>query len=615
MKRLIGQMQAKRGIAVALINPHLDRVCIVGAGGTGKTTLLETIISYFPKKDTVIIPAHVTTEKLLGEKNIHSFMQGKNQENNSLLYQAKVVITDQFTLMSESSQRLLVQLLKNREIQLQQHSHFSNGSQRAKWFYCLDQENQDKSMVKHAKVCVPLLPVFDRVERRNILLSVVHSEPEYGKEEIEKAKQRLSYVRASDEMLRLAVEVVLSSGCENQEADIDLIETARALAALDSEESVQSKHIQEAARYTVSHRMSERQESSLPEDSEQKASGETPENSSQDQDDSPANKESMLPDYDNYNQETSYESLLHEESLNNETVGDDYEDEVDQILTSLNVQSDLLFQNKHNSARGMNGKHQEGVIGGNGRMLRAVSRPTEAISLYHTLTAAAPYMQIRVPREGLALAIQKEDIRYKLKEKQQGYTILFLVDASRSIAAKQQMRMVKGAMMELLRQAYQKRDRIGLVTFQKTGAEEVLSFTNNFAVARRELEEIPTGGKTPLAAGLEKALQLCEKERRMQNNQATPYIVIMTDGHANETLKPGGTAAQARSEAYKTARRIAQKQYPVLVIDTKGGSNKFGLAEKLAAVIGGEYISLDVLIDENIVKTVQSRLRSKSRKK
>ncbi len=611
MKRLIGQMKAKRGIAAALINPYLDRVCIVGAGGTGKTTLLEAITSYFSKKYTVIVPAHVTTETLLGEKNIASFMQGKNQENHSLLYQAKVVITDQFTLMSESSQRLLVQLLKNKEMKLQQHSDYSNDCLSAQWFYCLDQEAQDKSLLKHAKLCVPLLPVFDSVERRNILLTVDDSECEYGKEEVEKAKQRLSSVQVSDEMLRLAVEVVMSSGCGNQEADIDLIETARALAALDSDESVQSKHIQEAAGYTVAHRMGVRQESSLSEDSELQESGEALENHSQGQDDLPANKEFMLPDYEDSNQETTNESLLSEETLNNEIVGDVYEDEVDQIMTALNVQSDLFSQYKHNHPRSMKGKHLEGAAGGNGRMLRAVTRPTEAISLYHTLTVAAPYMQIRVPREGLALTIQKEDIRYKLKEKQQGYTILFLVDASRSIAAKKQMRNVKGAILELLRQAYQKRDRIGLVSFRKTRAEEILPFTNNFIEAKRKLEEIPTGGKTPLAAGLEKALNIYDKEKRM-SKQVAPYIVILTDGNANETLKPGGTTTQARNEAYKIARKIAREQFPVTVIDTKNGKNIFGLAEELAAVIGGEYISLDVLTDENIVKTVQSRVRSQS---
>lgn len=613
MKRLIGQSKAKRGIAAALINPYLDRVCIVGAGGTGKTTLLEAIVSYFPKKDTVIVPAHVTAEKLLGEKEITLFAEnGKNAGNHSLLHQAKVVITDQFALISEGNQRLLVQMLKNKEIQLQQHSDFSNTPLHAKWFYCLDQEIQDKSMLKHAKLCVRLVPVFDVSERSTILSAPDHPEREYEIEEIEKAKQRLFSVQVSDEMLRLAVEIVINSGCKNQEADIDLIETARALAALDSDESVQPKHIEEAAGYTVSHRMGEQQESSLPEaeDSGSEENEEASEDHLQDQSHSSTDSESMPPDDggDGHEHEASGESLPNEELPDNQTIADFPEDEVDQIITSLKVQSDLLFPKRNIHPHSMKGKHQEGnTASGNGRMLRAVSRSTESISLYHTFTAAAPHMKVRVPREGMVLAIEKEDMRYKLKEQQQGFTILFLVDASRSIAAKKHMRVVKGAIIELLQQAYQKRDRIGMISFRKSGAEEILPFTNKFAVAKRKLGEIPTGGKTPLAAGLEKAFKLCVKERRM-HQQAVPYLVILTDGNANETMKPGGTAAQARNEAYQIARRIAREQLPVTVIDTQKGRNSFGLAKELAAALEGEYISLDVLTDKNIAKTVQSRL-------
>ncbi|MFA1819476.1 VWA domain-containing protein [Virgibacillus oceani] len=611
MKRLIGQMKAKRGIAAALINPYLDRVCIVGAGGTGKTTLLEAIFSYFPKKDTVVVPAHVATEKLLGKKEIALFApHEKKTRNHSLLYQTKLVITDQFALMSQSKQRLLVQLLKNKQIQVYQNFHFSNSYLHAKWFYCLGQEIEDKSMLKHAKLCVQLFPIFDVSKRSNILFAADNPEREYEIEEIEKARQRLSSVQVSDEMLRLAVEVVMGSGCKNQEADMDVIETARALAALDLDESIQAKHIEEAAGYTMAHRMGEQQESSLPKDAESQENGEDSEDHSEGENHSPADRESMPLDHgdDGYDQESSGEPLSNEESPNNETIAEVPEDEVDQMIASLKVQSDLLFPKRNIHPQPAKGKHREGTTaGGSGRMLRAVSRPTEAISLYHTFTAAAPYMKVRVPKEGIALAIEKEDIRYKLKERQQGFTILFLVDASRSIAAKKHMKIVKGAIMELLQQAYQKRDRIGMVSFRKRGAEEVLPFTNKFAEAKRKLGEISTGGKTPLAAGLKKALYLCEREKRM-HKQALPYIVILTDGNANETLKPGGTADQARSETYQIARKIAIEQFPVTVIDTQRGRSLFGLAGELAAALGGEYISLDALTDKNIAKAVQSRL-------
>lgn len=608
MNCLIGQLKAKRGLAAALINPYLDRICITGASGTGKTTLLQMVLAYFPKEDTVIIPSHVTTEKLLGEKELALFSPlRKNSSNQSIFHQAKVVITDQFASMPENNQRLLVQLLKNKGVSFYGDSHYPI---LAKWFYCLDQEILDKSLLKHAKLCVRLLPVFDVSERKNILLFRENAEREYTKGELDKVRQRLSTVQVSEKMLKLAVEVVMGSGCKNQEADMDLIETARALAALDSDQSVQPKHIEEAAGYVLSHRMGEQQESSNQENSESQAKEESSNNHSEDTGQSHPSSGSEAKPSDNGGQdhEAPGDSFPKEEPPDNQFITEISEEEIDQVITSLKMQSDFLFSKKYIYPYAMNGKHREGTsAGGNGRMLRAVQIPTEAISLYHTLTVAAPFMKVRTPSAGIKLAIEKEDIRYKLKEKQQGFTILFLVDASRSIAAKKNMRVVKGAVMELLQQAYQKRDHIGMVSFRKTGAEEVLPFTNKFAEAKQKLGEIPTGGKTPLAAGLEKALKICEKEKRI-HKQAIPYLVILTDGNANETLSPGGTAAQARSEAYQIAKRIAQEQLPVTVIDTQSGRNTFGLAEELAAVIEGEYLSLDALTDKNIAKAVQNRL-------
>ncbi|GAB2559574.1 VWA domain-containing protein [Gracilibacillus alcaliphilus] len=607
MNRLIGQMKAKRGIAAAMIHPYLDRICIAGAIGTGKTTLLEAAAQYFSKEETVILPAHVTTEKLLGEKDITLLLQDeKKNVTDSPLYQAKVVVTDQFALMPASNQHMLVQLLKNKDIPHDNNVGSIASPRTAKWFYCLNQNIQDKQLFQYAKLCVQLLPIFEEAERREAIQSSADKKYELRKEEIEEAKQRLPAVQVSKAMLRLAVEVVLGSGCNNQEADIDLVETARALAALDADESVQQWHVEEAAGYVLAHRMGELSEASVTEEIEQQSEQEYTASESQNNKEHSAEEGAV--NNDKPENITTGESIEKEASQNEQKETGGKEEETEQIVAALKVQSELLFTKRNDRLSGFQGKHQENnQLGGNGRMIRAVMKPTETLSLHHTLSAAAPYMKIREPRKGMAWAIEKEDMRFKLKEKQQGFTILFLVDASRSIAAKKQMQVVKGAVMELLRQAYQKRDRVGLVSFRKTEVIEELPFTNKFAEAKSKLRDIPTGGKTPLAAGLKKALTLCEKERR-SHHQAVPYLVLLTDGNANETLKPGGTAAQARSEAYHMARKIAAASFPVSVIDTQSGRNRFGLAEELAAVLDGEYISLDVLTDQAIARTIQNKL-------
>lgn len=633
MNRLIGQVKAKRGIAAALIHPYLDRVCITGSGGTGKTTLLEIVLSYYPKEKRVIIPAHVATEKLLGGKQNPLFShKDTKQSNQSILRHMKAVITDNFALMPERNQHLLVQLLKNPQLLEDSSDQTIKWTAPSKWFYCLDQKWQDPSVFKHAKLCVRLNTISDVDGRRDILMSKDDTD-EYGKKELEEAKQRIPSIAVSDEMLQLAVEIVLASGCKNQEADRDMVETARALAALDTEGAVASKHIEEAAVYTLSHRLGEQPESSEAK-SEEKMHTDESETSQEEWDDQNQNKLSSEQDFqssasdrdneqnrnqqnhagqddDQKDKEGTAHSLPDEDHSEEGIIEESVQEEVDQVMEKVTMQADFLFSNRQQNLQQTTvGKRKEGTsASGHGRMIRAVNRPTESVSFYHTLAAAAPFKDLRTSPKDMVLAVEKDDLRYKLKEKQQGVPILFLVDASRSIAAKKRMRMVKGAIMELLQESYQRRDRIALVTFRKSEAEMLLPFTNRFAEAKRTLGEIPTGGKTPLAAGLKKALEICLKERRM-HKQEIPYIIILTDGKANETLKPGGTAAQAREEAYQLAGKIAREQIPTTVIDTQSGRHSFGLAEDLAASIRGDYFGLRSLTDKTIAETVKNTLHS-----
>lgn len=608
MDRLIGQMEAKRGIAAALVHPYLDRVCIVGSIGTGKTTVLEAILDYFSEEKKVTIPANVTAERLLGEREVTLLTESKiDYVPQSLLYPAKIVISDQFALMTKSSQTMLVQLLKNKELPVYKHASLSTYPLLAKWFYCLHQEEQDRSNLKHARLCVRMSPVFELSDRSRISKFLGEGTGEYSKGVIQEAKHRLPHVRVPERMLRLAIEIVIRSGCKNQEADIDLVETARALAALDFCESIEQRHIEEAAEYVVSHRMGEHQESPTSEDSSSTTDEERFTADLQERNNQTADEETKTVDSDKESHARTDKHPSKESFPNEQVDSDGMDEEVERMIASLNVQAELLFTKNKRNPYNLNGKHQESrSVGGNGRTIRIISRQSESLSLHHTLVAAAPFMKVRTPRQGMKWAIEKEDMRFKWKSKREGFTILFLVDASRSIAVKQRMKVVKGAIMELLRQAYQKRDRIGLVTFRKTEAVEILPFTNNFSEAKKRLEEIATGGKTPLAAGLQQALRICVKEKRL-NKQSVPYVVIVTDGNANETVLPGGTAAQARNEAYRIARSIANEHIPVSVIDTQSGRNRFGLAEELANALHGEYISLDILTEKNITEVVQNK--------
>jgi magnesium chelatase subunit D len=179
-----------------------------------------------------------------------------------------------------------------------------------------------------------------------------------------------------------------------------------------------------------------------------------------------------------------------------------------------------------------------------------------------------------------------------------GNLILFLVDASGSMGARKRMVAVKGAILSLLLDAYQKRDRVGLIAFRGSGAKLLVPPTNSVELAERQLRQLPTGGQTPLAAGLNLADQVLTNY--LQRDAAlTPLLVLISDGRANF-----GPQSQLR----QTAAKLAQKRLAVLVLDSEQGFVRLGLARDLANWLNAHYLLLDELRTETIVGQIRQRL-------
>jgi magnesium chelatase subunit D len=171
-----------------------------------------------------------------------------------------------------------------------------------------------------------------------------------------------------------------------------------------------------------------------------------------------------------------------------------------------------------------------------------------------------------------------------------GNLILFVVDASGSMGARKRMVAVKGAILSLLLDAYQKRDRVGLITFRGPGARLLVPPTNSVELAERHLRQLPTGGQTPLVAGLQLAGQMLTTY--LQRDAAlAPLLVLVTDGRANS-----GSTAQLR----QTAIALAQKRIAALVLDSEQGYVKMGQTRQVAGWLNAEYMLLDDLRAESI---------------
>ena len=150
-----------------------------------------------------------------------------------------------------------------------------------------------------------------------------------------------------------------------------------------------------------------------------------------------------------------------------------------------------------------------------------------------TFRAAAPFQKRRMEkRKRLAFAIERSDLQRKVRVKRVANLVLFLVDASWSMAVAERMNATKGAILSLLTDAYQRRDRVGLVVFQKDRATLVLPPTNSIQLAQRALVDIPVGGKTPLSAGLLLAADVLQHEK-YTHPDVEPLLIVLTDGAGN----------------------------------------------------------------------------------
>jgi magnesium chelatase subunit D len=226
---------------------------------------------------------------------------------------------------------------------------------------------------------------------------------------------------------------------------------------------------------------------------------------------------------------------------------------------------------------------------------------TSDIALDATIRAAVMHPS---PPGGLAVQVRQEDVREKVREHRTGASILFLVDASGSMGARRRMGAVKGAVVSMLKDAYQKRDTVGIVSFRKDRADCVLGLTRSVDLAEKKLRDLKTGGKTPLALGLMKAYALLKTER-IKNPDALQYLVVVSDGRAN--ISPNG--GDAFEEALQIAKRLRTEHVQSLLLDTENGYIRLGFGKKLADALGGEYLLLQTITGGEIKASVSDFLK------
>jgi magnesium chelatase subunit D len=270
---------------------------------------------------------------------------------------------------------------------------------------------------------------------------------------------------------------------------------------------------------------------------------------------------------------------------------------------------------------------------------RCVQQVTD-LALDATLREAAPHQRHRQAVEHARyhnhmrdrpvpkIIVYRDDLRQKVRIRRTRNAVCFVVDASWSMAAEERMQATRTAILSLLHDAYQRRDYVGLVSFQRTYATVLLPLTNSVERAQKCLQSMPVGGKTPLARGLLTAYEMLEQARR-QDPEVIPLMVVITDGQANVAM--GNTPPQ--QEAFRVAHFIAASNMRTIVIDTEGSQPENALghvssahvtrtnallyagmqrgqARKLAEQLQGHYHRLDDLKDGGLVQMVRKQMNT-----
>jgi magnesium chelatase subunit D len=223
---------------------------------------------------------------------------------------------------------------------------------------------------------------------------------------------------------------------------------------------------------------------------------------------------------------------------------------------------------------------------------RPRSEPRD-VHLNATLAASAPH-QARRGRTGPGLVLERDDLRERRREGRESNLVLFLVDASGSMAARRRMEAVKGAVLSLLLDAYQRRDKVGLICFRGASAQVLLPPTSSVEAAASRLANLPTGGKTPLAAGLAEAHVTLSRER-LRDPLRRPLLVVVTDGRHT-----------AGGEPETAALRLRRDGVAAVVVDCEAGPVRLGLAGALAEALGAEYLHLGELSVDALAGSVRA---------
>ena len=644
---IVGQEKMTRSLILNAICPSLCGLLIRGEKGTAKSTAVRALATVLPEIDVVSgcpfncdpheyehlcpecrakvkhgislsvikrsakvidLPLGATEDRVLGSLDLeHAIKEGERRFTPGLLASAHrgILYIDEVNLLNDHIVDVILDavgmgmnIVEREGVSYMHRAEFiligtmnpEEGELRPqlldRFGMCIQIEG-----VKDPEERVRLIKLRERFDKDSADFIMAYQSHENNiSRELMRAKERLSHIKISDEMVQLCSKLALDAFVAGHRADIIIRKTALTIACYEGRDAVTEKDVNEAADLVLLHRMrmpppppqhqpeeNEEHPPPPPEDEEEpEKEEEKPETQNQQKSEVRDGEEGEEKDKEESEKSMSGIPML--ESVF--PVGDAFK------VRRIQTERDRIPR------KGSGRRSRTRTSSKAGRyIMSTMERKTNDLALDATLRAAAPYQKWR-HREDVAIAIEESDIREKIREKRIGNFIVFVVDASGSMGAGKRMIETKGAILSLLMDAYQKRDKVAMVAFKGDSAEVLLPPTSSIELAHKLLEELPVGGKTPLCHGISLGYQIIQSYFR-KDPHIYPLLILISDGKANVSQYGGKPV----SEAMEVAEEIKNDtRVNTAVVDVeKPGLISFGLAHQLSVRMGARYFKTDNL--------------------